>query len=638
MQRSSRSSGWVSAFALALAATLAVSAAADSPLVSAIRRKDASAVQALLRQGAKPNTPQGDGSTPLFWAARVDDLGIADALIRAGARADVANDTGFTAMHVACINGSPAMVQRLLAAGGNPNAASLNGETVLMTCARSGSADAVNALLARGARVNDKEKAHDQTALMWAAAQGHGAVVRLLVQAGADIHARSRSYTQTVVNEQTQRTGREELNYDTTRGAMTALLFTARTGDAESARILLDAGANANDILPDGMSAIVLAAFSGRTDVGKALLDKGADPNAFGTGYTALHAAILKSDAELVRALLAHGANPNVKMTKGTPIRRETTDFNLPQTLVGTPPYLLAARFLEPESLRALAAGGADIKATLANGNTALMIAAGPRNNRRGIATTNFGKPESESRILETVKAALDADPDANTTNQAGDTALHVAAQQGYDSVIQYLVDHGAQVNARNRRGQTPLAAAVQGGGRGRRGGGPAANAGGDQDGDDTARETPTASTTAALLRKLGGIDTPPAAPAAPATVQARPAVAPAVPPPPSSGMPARIRVAGGALVDAKMMSLYTFDNDREPNRSSCTGTCLTNWPALEADASDRNTGDWTVVTRDSGAKLWAYKGKPLYYFAQDKAPGDALGDGRGGAWHLARP
>lgn len=507
----------LTAIAFVLAAATLTLSAADSPLVSTIRAKDLEAVRAQLATRVDVNAPAGDGTTPLFWAARVDDLPIADALIQAGAKAAVANDTGFTPVHVACINASGPMVERLLRAGADPNAAAVNGETVLMACARTGSAAAVKALLASGARVNDKELRHDQTALMWAASEGHADVVRLLIAARADVNARSRTYSQTVVNEQTQRTGREELNYDIERGGSTALLFTARTGDVESARALLDAGANPNDTLPDGTSAIVLAAYSGRTGVGQLLLDRGADPNAFGTGYTALHAAILKSDVELVKALLAHGADPNVRMTKGTPMRRETTDFNLPQTLIGTPPYLLAARFLEPDIVRALGTGGGDVKATMPNGTTALMLAAGmgvSRNgSRRGIAPTNFGKPEPESRILETVKAVLEVDPDANAVTQNGDTALHAAAQGGYETVIRYLVEHGASINARNRRGQTPLAAALQRGGRGGRGGRgrgrPPAAAADPDDADDPGFgfDVPDEPPAAALLRELGGTE-----------------------------------------------------------------------------------------------------------------------------------
>jgi predicted lipoprotein with Yx(FWY)xxD motif len=101
---------------------------------------------------------------------------------------------------------------------------------------------------------------------------------------------------------------------------------------------------------------------------------------------------------------------------------------------------------------------------------------------------------------------------------------------------------------------------------------------------------------------------------------------------------PAAAHVMGGAIMDAKMMSLYTFDNDKEPNKSSCTGGCITNWPAFRATDTDKDMGDWKVITRDDGTKQWAYKGKPLYYFAQDKNPGEKTGDGRGGVWHLAKP
>lgn len=102
--------------------------------------------------------------------------------------------------------------------------------------------------------------------------------------------------------------------------------------------------------------------------------------------------------------------------------------------------------------------------------------------------------------------------------------------------------------------------------------------------------------------------------------------------------MPAGVHVMNGVLMDAKGMSLYTWDNDKEANKSACNGNCLNNWPALKAEAADMDMGDWKVVTRDDGSKQWAYKGKPLYYFAMDKAPGDKLGDGRANTWHLAKP
>jgi ankyrin repeat protein len=485
-----------------MASTLAFTAAADPQLVRAIRAKDVEAVRALLKQRSDVNAPQADGATPLHWAAHVDNLPIAELLIKAGARANTANENGFTALHLACTNRSAAMVERLLAAGANANAASLNGETVLMTCARAGDAKAVKALLVHGARVNDKENAHDQTALMWAAAQSHPDVVQILTETGADVRARSRSYAQTVVGEQTQRAGREELNYTVLRGGSTPLLFAARAGDAESVRVLLKAGADPNDSLPDGTSALVLAAHSGHGDVGEVLLDKGADPNASGIGYTALHAAVLRSDVTLVKALLAHGANPNLRTTKGTPMRRDTTDYNLPATFVGSTPYLLAARFVEPEIMRVLAAGGADIKATMPNGATAVMLASGMgtgrSENRRGIDTIDFGKLEPERQILEGVKTAVELQGDVNAANQAGDTALHSAALLGYDTVVQFLADRGAQLSVKNKRGQTPLSQLLDGGrGRG------AAPTGADLTGVDAPRDVPV-STTVTLLRKLG--------------------------------------------------------------------------------------------------------------------------------------
>ena len=210
-------------------------AAIDLRLLQAVKSGDIESVRGLLKQHVDVNAPQGDGATALHWASHRDDLAIADLLIRSGARPNAVDDVGTTPLHLACTNRSASMVERLLRAGASANAALLNGETVVMTCARTGDAAAVKALLAHGADANAMEHEHHQTALMWAVAQSHAGVVRLLLEARADVRARSLVYPQTVVGEQTQRAGREELNYTVLRGGATAMLFAARVGDAESA-------------------------------------------------------------------------------------------------------------------------------------------------------------------------------------------------------------------------------------------------------------------------------------------------------------------------------------------------------------------------------------------------------------------
>lgn len=96
----------------------------------------------------------------------------------------------------------------------------------------------------------------------------------------------------------------------------------------------------------------------------------------------------------------------------------------------------------------------------------------------------------------------------------------------------------------------------------------------------------------------------------------------------------------GKVLVNAKGMTLYVFDKDKDaPGKSVCNGPCAENWPALLASDSDKASGDWSVVARDDGKKMWAYKGRPLYAWKNDKAPGDTDGDGKlNGAWHVATP
>jgi len=94
-----------------------------------------------------------------------------------------------------------------------------------------------------------------------------------------------------------------------------------------------------------------------------------------------------------------------------------------------------------------------------------------------------------------------------------------------------------------------------------------------------------------------------------------------------------------GVLTNPAGMTLYVFDKDTAGSgKSACNGDCAQKWPPLAAAASDKASGDYTIVTRDDGTRQWAYKGKPLYLWFKDQKPGDMTGDGVNNVWHAAKP
>jgi len=96
---------------------------------------------------------------------------------------------------------------------------------------------------------------------------------------------------------------------------------------------------------------------------------------------------------------------------------------------------------------------------------------------------------------------------------------------------------------------------------------------------------------------------------------------------------------AGRVLATNRGMTLYTFASDALFGMSMCSDACARNWPPLIALDDALPTGKWTVVQRADGLKQWAYGGKPLYGWHEDKIPGSVSGDGRAnGAWTVARP
>ena len=466
------------ALAMAFSMTLPMAAGvtaegADLRLVEAVRNQDQQQVRTLLNQKADVNARAGDGSTALLWAAHWSDIETAGRLIRAGADANTANDFRMTPLSEACTNGSLALVDLLLKAGANPNTPVGTGVPPIMTCARSGSADAVKRLIAGDADVNAKEPGQNQTALMWAAAEHHPAIVRSLIEAKADLQAH-------------------------TKNGFTALHFAAREGDIESARLLLAAGVNINirsqpDVpqtakkaeegnplsgpralsatISEGATPLLVATLRAQVPLALFLLEQGADPNVGDAGLTPLHwaaatwengtanpvygfqepmAGIADRHAklQLVKSLLAHGANPNARMTRPKPaFAGGYTDA------VGATPFLLASSVDDVEMMRLLLAAGADPKLMTATNTTAVMAASALNHPVGESAVT-------ERQAIEAVRFLLDLGFGAGGVTTFNENALFGPAYRGWNTLLELLIEKGAEVNVVSKAGVTPWLAA----------------------------------------------------------------------------------------------------------------------------------------------------------------------------------
>lgn len=464
MRLKATSGRWMTALtAITLVSTASLAAVSDrSVLIQAVKNADKEIVRSLVAQDVDVNGRLPDGATALHWAVHLDDLEMADLLIGAGAEVNVTNDYGVMPLSLACTNGSAAMVRRLLTAGADPNAKRPTDETPLMTAARTGKVDAVKALLEHRADVGAAENSRGETALMWAAGEGHADVVRLLAEHGADVRAPSKT-------------------------GFTPLLFAAQRADRETMRVLLDAGASVNEPASDGVTALIIASSRRHTAFAEFLLGLGADPNA-GPGYTAMHVVAPQSPGmisadggphklDFVKLLLAFGADVNARAKRAP--RGVGTQ--------GATPFFLAARVADVALMRLLVNSGADPQIPTIHGTTALMTAA-------GILGHVGGEVEIfEEQALQAVKTCVKLGLDVNAANVShGDTALHGAAYRGREggaSIVQFLVDNGANVNVINKRRYTPLLIA---------------------EGLYTSNDSSKNDETAALLRKLGAPPSPP--------------------------------------------------------------------------------------------------------------------------------
>ena len=449
----------------------------DLRVANAASQGDRDAVAALIKQKVDVNTAQGDGMTALHWATFKDDLVLAKMLLAAGANVKVTTRNGaITPLNMAAKNGNAAMVSSLLKAGASATEITAEGMTPLMAAALSGSVDTTKVLLDAGAEVNAREKAHSQTALMFAAAEGRADVIKLLASRGADLKA-----TTEVVKLEKARFdddgnpipvrpdesagGSTVTGGNTVMGAMNALLFASREGMLDAVKALVAAGADLNQPNAEKSTPLIIAIANAHYTTAKYLVDAGADVNLVNSdGLTPLYATINMqyapvswapnplpdqekvSHIELMKALLDKGANPNVKLRKKLWFSPTSHDQQWVNP-IGATPFWRAAQGDDAVAMKLLVAHGADYKLTNSTGSTALHMASGLG------YSGNFSQTNMD-QWMDSVKYLVeDLKMDVNTADNQGYTPIMGAAWRGNNNLVQYLADHGAKLDARNKRG-----------------------------------------------------------------------------------------------------------------------------------------------------------------------------------------
>ncbi|KER22832.1 hypothetical protein T265_14770, partial [Opisthorchis viverrini] len=442
------------------------------------------------------------GFTPLHIAAHYGNSGIAKLLLQRGANVNYAAKNSITPLHIASKWGKNELVEQLLSCGAEIDARTRDGLSPLHCAARSGHRDVVETLLKAGANVGLKTK-NELTPLHMCAQGDHEKVARLLLRAGANpdaitvdyltplhvaAHCGSVNVALALLEAQCNVNARA-LN------GFTALHIASKKSKKDVVELLVKHGALLEAATETGLTPLHVASFVGCTDAVEVLLQRGANVNQTTLrNETALHLVARNNQVETAKVLLKHGAQVDAKTRDNqTPLHVAVRSHYRPMVALlldaGADPNCstkdsytalhLATKEDSDEIVSALLKHGADSSSKTKKGYTPLHLAAKYGNlaiahtllehanadpnsvGHSGFAPVHVAAYYKQSSILQLL---VDYGADINKTVKNGFTPLHLSAKRNNLECVRFLLEQGASVDARSRNGYTPLHLAAQDG------------------------------------------------------------------------------------------------------------------------------------------------------------------------------
>ncbi len=433
-----------------------------SALVDMAEYQDWDALQASI-SNEDINAVQPDGMTALFWAVYHDQADVVSLLLNAGANPDASNRYGMTPLIQAAMNGNSEIISMLLDAGVNPNEATLQGDTALMNAAQTGALNGVEALIDAGADIEARDSYYYQTPLMWGAAADNVEVVRALIDAGAEVNARSAELIFAGVAQEGRGVGGDFPN-----GGLSALHHAARENAIETAKLLLEAGADPDMHDPRGMSPLRVAVANSNLDLVKVMIESGADLNdgalidIIETEYKEI--AFVRAEKnydnkttvrELVDLMFEMGVDPD--SYPEMPIPFQSTNFIGGHGQAGRTALYNETEELHNDWVSYLLERGANPDAVTKEGNSPLSAALYIMSGRRPDAGIYDDEGRSLEKIMPTVQILLDHGADVNSLVGEGQTLVHQAAAYGNNEVIEFLVAQGVDLSVKDDSNRTAL-------------------------------------------------------------------------------------------------------------------------------------------------------------------------------------